>query len=156
MKGHSEQSQEAGADRIELRIDSDPANLRQIRRQVEEFAKATGFDQKACDAVGLATNEALANVIRHGYGGETGRPILLTLERSDGELRLHIRDWAKPFDPAKLPDPGKAVARCPDELKPGGLGLLCMREVMDEVEYHPQPDGMLLTMKKRSKSSKQN
>jgi anti-sigma regulatory factor (Ser/Thr protein kinase) len=138
-------------ERIDLSIDSDPANLRHIRQQVELFARAAGFSQEICDAVGLAVNEALANVIRHGYGGATDQPILLKLERSDGELRLFVRDWGKRFDPAKLPNPEQLAAKRAEELMPGGLGLLCMKQIMDHVEFIPQNDGMLLKMIKRAK-----
>ena len=31
-------------------------------------------------------------------------------------------------------------------LKPGGVGLICMRQMMDDVQFQKQPDGMILTM----------
>jgi anti-sigma regulatory factor (Ser/Thr protein kinase) len=33
-----------------------------------------------------------------------------------------------------------------DPLKPGGLGLPCMKQLMGSVEFVPQADGMLLRM----------
>jgi anti-sigma regulatory factor (Ser/Thr protein kinase) len=130
--------------RIELRITSDPANLSPIRKQVEAFALAAGMPVEACDGIGLALNEALANVIRHGYGGATDKPIAITAGVEAGEFRMTIRDWAKPFDPATAPQrqPGA-------EAQPGGLGLLCMRKMMDDVRYQQLSDGMLLTMVRR-------
>jgi anti-sigma regulatory factor (Ser/Thr protein kinase) len=136
--------------RLELKITSDPANLRDVRKQVEAFAHAGGMPQEDCDAVGLVINEALANIIRHGYRGAHDQPILVTAETDDGQLRLQIRDWAKPFDPATLP---KKEA---SDLKPGGLGLLCMRKLMDEAEFVPLPDGMLLKLLKRAGKSANN
>lgn len=132
-------------DRLELKINSDPANLREVRKQIEDFVRSAGMPQDACDAIGLAINEALANVIRHGYGGAKDRPIVIVTQESAGEIQVTIRDWAKPFDPATLPQ-----KQCGD-LTPGGLGLLCIRKLMDEVDFSPQPDGMLLTLVKRPK-----
>ena len=64
-----------------------------------------------------------------------------------------IRDWGKTFDPRALPwDKAAAMATHPpdpDEITPGGLGLLCMKRLMDSVTFTPQSNGMLLTMIKK-------
>jgi anti-sigma regulatory factor (Ser/Thr protein kinase) len=133
----------AGA-RVELKINSDPANLRDVRRQVEEFALGAGLSREATDEVGLVINEALANVIRHGYGGATDRPIEVTAAVEGDGVRFTIRDWGKQFDPAAV-----AKKKTSELLKPGGLGLICIKKLMDEVEFFQLPDGMRLTMVKR-------
>jgi|HubBroStandDraft_1064217.scaffolds.fasta_scaffold60154_3 anti-sigma regulatory factor (Ser/Thr protein kinase) len=130
-------------ERIELKIDSDPANLRQVRTSIEEFARGAGLSQEASDEVGLVINEALANVIRHGYGGATDRPIEVTAAAETDGVRFTIRDWGKPFDPALV------AKRKTGELKPGGLGLVCIKKLMDEASFSRLPDGMQLTMVKR-------
>lgn len=139
-------SPNSALERVELKITSDTANLRDVRKRAEGFAKAAGFGQPECDAIGLAVNEALANVIRHGYGGAKDRPIVVTLEVDKDQLRISIRDWQKPFDPAGLPKNG------PADLKPGGLGVLCIRKLMDHANYQRLSDGMLLTLVKQIKS----
>jgi len=62
---------------------------------------------------------------------------------NENELKIIIRDWAKPFDPAMV------KPKCEDELKPGGLGLVCIRKLMDNFKYERLPDGMLLTLTKK-------
>ncbi|MGA3065499.1 MAG: ATP-binding protein [Tepidisphaeraceae bacterium] len=128
---------------VELKIDSDPANLREVRQRIEDFAQAAGMPKEGSDELGLVINEALANVIRHGYGGATDRPIVVTADLENGAVRITIRDWAKPFDPAAVPQKKTA------DVTPGGLGLLCMKKLMDEVRFSRLSDGMLLTMIKR-------
>lgn len=130
-------------DRLELKITSDPANLSDVRKRIEQFAQRARWPRESCDAIGLVVNEALANVIRHGYGGATDRPIVVTAEVLNDALRISIRDWAKPFDPSALPE------RDVCEVRPGGLGLLCMRTLMDEVKYERLSDGMLLKLTKK-------
>jgi anti-sigma regulatory factor (Ser/Thr protein kinase) len=95
-------------------------------------------------------NEALANVIRHAYEGADGKPIRVLVEYcaaekdGPGELRVTIRDWGNGVNPVELP------AKPQDPLRPGGLGLVCLGKLMDDVAFAPQPDGgMLLTMVKR-------
>jgi anti-sigma regulatory factor (Ser/Thr protein kinase) len=138
--------------RIELNITSDAANLRTVRIKIEEFAHSGGLPAEVGEAAGLVVNEALANVIRHGYHGAKDQPILVTAEIEDGEMRLAIRDWSRPFDPSKLPQTDHDLTK-PENVKPGGLGLLCMRKLMDEAEFVPLPDGMLLKLVKRVKKA---
>jgi serine/threonine-protein kinase RsbW len=129
--------------RIELKVTSDTANLAPVRKRVEDFVFSEGFSRETCDAIGLVLNEAMANVIRHGYDGATDRPMIITAEADSEAVRLSIRDWAKPFEPPAVRQPAAT------DLKPGGLGLFCMKRLMDEVKYQHLSDGMLLTMVKR-------
>ena len=133
-----------GPGRLEIRIDSDPANLAPTRKAVEDYTLRAGLDERAAQDVGLCVNEALANVMRHAYGGRTDRPIVITAERGpDGAVTVAIRDWGNGVDPSTLP-------RQPyNPLTPGGLGLICLDKLMDRIVYSPQPDGMLATMVKK-------
>ena len=124
-------------------MSSDPAEIAAVRHAVETFAASAGLDERAVADVGLCVNEALANVIRHAYGGQRGRPIAIVAHCQDGALTVTIRDWGNGVNPESLPP------RPYDPLEPGGLGLICLREMLSEVTYVPQKDGMLLVMKKR-------
>lgn len=137
--------------RVELNLLSHPGLLRKARIALEEYGREMGLNGTQTDRIGLALNEALANVMCHGYGGATDKPIQVVFDRrgqgADMELVVTIRDWAPPFDPSTLPnDPPPPD---PDNIKPGGLGLLCMRKLMDQVHFAAQADGMLLTMTKK-------
>jgi serine/threonine-protein kinase RsbW len=116
--------------------------------QVEQFARNAGLPQTVADAIGLVLNEALANIIRHGYGNREDQPILVSAEVREKELCLSIRDWGKKFDPSKLPIPSDDPPS-PDKVKPGGLGLLCMHKLMDSAKFTQLEDGMLLELTKK-------
>jgi len=62
---------------------------------VESFIQSAGIDTEVSDAVGLVLNEALANIIRHGYEGATDKPIHVKVEQKDNVISLQIRDWGK-------------------------------------------------------------
>jgi len=131
--------------RLEERFTSDPANIAPARKAVEALAAAAGFDDKAIGEIGLCVNEAMANVIRHAYGGRTDQPMSITAELIDDAtaLRVTIRDWGSGVNPTDLP------LKPHDPYRPGGLGLVCLRSLMDQIEFSEQPDGMLLIMVKR-------
>jgi serine/threonine-protein kinase RsbW len=126
-----------------LNILSDPANLAAVRQAVETLCADNGFNQKACDDVGLCVNEALANVIRHAYDGATDRPIDLSAEIVGNAVRIFIRDWGNGVNPQSCSQPPR------DPLTPGGLGLICLNRMMNSVVFKPQPDGMLLEMTRK-------
>ena len=129
-------------------MNSDPAEIADVRRAVESLAQSFGLDEKAVAEVGLCVNEALANVMRHAYGGATDRPIVVSGYCQDASLVVTIRDWGNGVNPATLPP------KPFNPLEPGGLGLICLRRMMSQVSYVPQPQdgggGMLLVMKKEN------
>ena len=139
---------ELGSGRLQTRLSSDPANIAAVRRAIEELCCCKGgLDRDSAAEVGLCVNEALANIMRHAYGGAAGKPIEVTAQCQDDTLVVTIRDWGNGVNPDTLPP------RPYDPLEPGGLGLICLRRMMTEVTYVPQRDGMLLIMKKRRASN---
>ena len=125
---------------LDLQLRSDPACIAPARQAVEEFCTLVGLDAHAIAEVGLCVNEAIANIIRHAYDGASDRPIHLTAVADDGKVTVRLRDWGKGVNPHAVAKPKR------DPLRPGGLGLICITRMMDDVEYEPQQDGMLLTM----------
>ena len=145
-------------DGLVLNVTSDPANLAPVRRACEAFCRRQGLDEAAAADVGLCVNEAMANVTRHAYAGATDRPIAVTVEAVDARgavvadgnpaarsVRVVVRDWGSGVNPLSGP------RKPPDPLRPGGLGLVCLRQLLDELAFEPLPDGMRLVMVKRKK-----
>ena len=83
----------------------------------------------------LAINEACMNVIKHGYGFAPGQSFTLRLCIDDDVLVAHLLDNGLPATDADL------RPRELHELRPGGLGVRFMRELMDGVAYQPPPEG---------------
>lgn len=127
---------------LRLRITSDPANLAPVRQQLEDLAAACGFDEASRGQIVLCTNEALTNVTRHAYDGAVDQPIEIHAGFAAGVLRITIRDWGSGRMPPECPPPR-------NPLQPGGVGMVCLRELMDSARFEPQPDGMLLVLEKR-------
>lgn len=128
---------------LRLRILSDPANLAPVRKAIEDLALQAGFDATACGEIALCVNEAMANVTRHAYAGATDRPVEISAETGGDAIVIRIRDWGSGVDPTTCRRPPH------DPLRPGGLGLICMARMMDDLQFHSQPDGMLLEMTRK-------
>lgn len=129
-----------------------PGRLAQIEtacRLVESCAGEAGFDPSASYACQLAVAEACENIVKHGYGAEGLGEIRVSVDSAPGELTIELVDSAPPFNPARRP----LMQPWDDEDPPvGGLGLLIIHRVMDEVEYARRGGKNRLTMRKRLRS----
>jgi serine/threonine-protein kinase RsbW len=134
---------------LHLELTSDPANLATARKAVEALARGCGFDDASWGELGLCVNEAMANVIRHAYGEAANRPVHVDASFDGDTIHIQLRDWGNGINPLELAQPA------PDPLRPGGLGLICLRKCLDSVEFFPQPDGMLLKMSRRLRHANQ-
>jgi serine/threonine-protein kinase RsbW len=128
---------------LEATFNSDPAHLAPVRTAIESLCADTGFDAKSTGEIGLTVNEAIANVMRHAYGSAHDMPILMHAQVNDDRIEIALRDWGTGRCPSE-----PATRKPADALTPGGLGLVCMHKLMDEVLFTPQPHGMLLTMRR--------
>ena len=58
-----------------LQLQSNPLFLSGAREMVSNVARRLGFAEEACSQMALAVDEALCNVIRHGYDKAADKPI---------------------------------------------------------------------------------
>jgi len=126
-------------------------SLAAIGELATHAAEAVGFDARAVYAVQLAVEEACANIIEHAYGGEGRGDIECTCIVNNNGLTVILRDYGRPFDPTSVPDPDLCASL--EDREVGGLGLYCIRQLMDKVRFEFTPDsGNVLTMVKRKES----
>lgn len=131
-----------------LSLCADLGDLATVREFVARIGTDLGLDAGAIYDLQLAVDEACANVIKHGYGGQAGR-IDVTVEPVEEGVQVVVRDWGGAFDPHVVPAPD--VKAPLEERRLGGLGLFLMRKVMDDVSFTFDAErGNTLRMVKRS------
>ena len=122
-------------------------DLGQIRRYVRETAAAGACDLAAIDELIVAMNEAVSNVVRHGYQNETG-DIRVTVVCSNEWVKVTLLDDCPGFDPTTVPSPDTTLPLA--ERPFGGMGVHMMRAFCDELSYRRDSSGgNLLTLIKR-------
>jgi len=121
------------------------SQLKPMRDAVLAAVQAQGTNAGLANNIALAVNEACMNVIQHAAAGDGGTQVSLELLRQGGTLIVHVLDNAAPVDVSSI------EPRDLDDVRPGGLGVHFMREIMDQVEFLPPPAGFgnFLRMKKR-------
>ncbi len=133
---------------LSLQMCSDPRFLTGARGLLSSVAEKAGLSSTSCAQVALAVDEALCNVIRHGYQKRSDAPIwlklwILTDPRSGPGIRIVIEDEAAQVEPEQI------QGRDLGDIRPGGLGVHIIREVMDFARYEKRsPVGMRLTLVK--------
>lgn len=128
-------------------LTSDTAELADLREVVSQAAATVGFDAASAAGIVLAVDEAIANVIKHGYDGRAGEPIEMMMQA----IRHHDRPALEVIvlDRGRQVDPNSIVGRSLEDVRPGGLGTHIIRNTMTEVEYSlRRPAGMSLRMVK--------
>ena len=121
-----------------MHVPAELQNLGVIRRFVQETATALGCDRKAVDDILQAVEEAAANIIVHGYGGQPG-DIEVEVSLEQAVLVVRLRDRAALFDPTGVPPPD--LTRPLEERRLGGLGIHLARYFTDSMTYRVTDDG---------------
>jgi len=132
---------------VRLEIASQPSLLAGARALVSTIAQRCGFNEIQCGQISLAVDEALCNIIKHGYGCREDGRIWISLSECQPQspgIKIVIEDNAQQVDPDGI------RSRDLDDIRPGGLGVHIIREIMDEVSYTKRDSqGMRLTLVKR-------
>jgi sigma-B regulation protein RsbU (phosphoserine phosphatase) len=116
-----------------------------VRTAVREACRQAGCSDVCGEQVVLAVNEACMNIIQHGYRFADGQKFMLRLSVDDGLLTVCLLDHGAAVSETDL------RPRELDELRPGGLGVRFMRELMDEVGYLPAPNGFINCLRLRKR-----
>ena len=127
-------------------FDADLGQLARIRDFVTATAATHGVAERALDDLRLAVDEAITNILVHGYQGGGGIDIEVAPHGRD--LVIQLRDQAPPFDPVNaMPESLEPLER---QKQPGGFGLFLMQKAMDEISYRRVGSSNELTLTKRN------
>ncbi|HEX2457224.1 MAG TPA: ATP-binding protein [Vicinamibacterales bacterium] len=129
---------------INMVIPADPRAIHTVTDGVTHMLQEKHWDERKVMEVELALQEALANAIRHGCGGDPSRHLQCIVAVEDtGEAMIVVRDPGTGFDTTRVANP-----LAPENvLKPSGRGIFLINQLMDEVAF--SDGGRELQMKKR-------
>src|SRR5258708_13558755 len=110
---------------LKLQLQSNPEALCLVRAAVERAAEVVHFQDADARAIVRSVDEALANVMRHAYGGRPGFPIEMSCNKlpvgekktARGGIENLLTNKAGPVKPTKL------KGRPPNKIRPAARGL---------------------------------
>lgn len=125
---------DSGTGKVELSVPSDPRFMSVVRQVASTVAQMAGFSGPEVNSLALAVDEACTNVIKHAYKQNYNQVMTLTCEMHPDRLLFRLRDFGQKTDPALI------KGRDLNHVRPGGLGVHFIRQIMDKVEYDIGPE----------------
>lgn len=128
-----------------LILQSRMSDLAKVPPWIERLAARHPIPDEMQFAMNLCLEEALSNIIRHGYSGNPDHSFAVQFSSPrENYFVLVVEDDAPPFNPVDSPEL-PAVSSL-DEIHVGGQGIRLMRQFADALEYEPTPTGNRLTI----------
>ena len=129
---------------FEIRFPAKPERLCLVRALVKRAAEVCGCNENLGEKLVIAVNEACMNVIQHAYKEEEQGEIIMQINNNDSQILFRIMDFATPVDLSRV------ESRDLKDVRPGGLGVHFIREIMDDCKmgHLEQGKGNYIEMKK--------
>lgn len=94
--------------------------------------------------VNMVFDELLANVISYAYSDEEVHSIEIAIDYIDSQLSITVVDDGVPFNPFTREDPDTTLSIEDREI--GGLGILLVKNTMDETDYQRRHNRNIVTL----------
>jgi serine/threonine-protein kinase RsbW len=134
-----------------LEIPAQLERLADVREAVREVSRDCEAPVTCMDDLVQAVDEAVTNIIVHGYRGAPGT-IELTAELNGDDIVITLADRARLFDPTAVAAPDLTVP--PHRRRPGGMGIHLIRLATDSIRHRPRPGGGNILTLTRSRVAK--
>lgn len=134
---------------IEFAIDSELAQVPLLAAAVRGALEGAQVDAATARSIERCVAEWSNNVIEHGYGGEPGHKLRITLDVNADRVLVRICDSAKPFDPIAQKKSCHGLEFDPADLNTlpeRGMGLALIHSTMDEMSHRLTADGNALEL----------
>jgi serine/threonine-protein kinase RsbW len=123
---------------FEFSVPADLENLKKVRSFINEAGRSLGVDGDTLGDLCLVVDEAVTNVVLHGYDGLDGS-IDVQVESNGEDFVIHIRDQARSFDASVVDTPH--LDESLSERPFGGMGVYLINKLTDEAEFRSLPGG---------------
>lgn len=138
---------------VQIRLISQPQYLCVVRSMLNVIGGKCGLSSTETDHVVLAVDEAVTNIIRHGYKDAPDQFIDIAVrplnDKKGQGIKITLDDAC---ENVKIDQIQKRELA---DLEPGGLGIHILYRIMDHVEYeqHTDSPGIRLTLLKYHKEN---
>lgn len=125
-------------------LTNDINDVPKMSEWIECLAEEVGLAMDKTFQLNLAMEEAVVNVMNYAYPNQHDMPILIEADIEPSRLSFVIDDTGIPFDPTKNEDPDLSLSA--EERPIGGLGVMLVRQLMQEVSYEYRDGHNRLTL----------
>ena len=103
---------------------------------VVDIVENMGLGARDVNHCELAVDEAVTNIIEHGYGTDGPNQIIdILIQENPDQFTITIIDDGPPYDPLHNTDPDPLAALEDRPEHGGGWGVFFIKRLMDDVKY---------------------
>ena len=131
---------------FKFELKNELSELKALKRYLSNWGGEIGLPSISILRINICLDELFTNIVSYGYDDNQEHMIKFTLKGDNEFVIINIEDDGIPFNPLEKIDPD-----FPDNVenaKIGGLGILIIRELMDNVSYERRSGKNELTMRK--------
>ena len=107
--------------------------MAQIRGFIDYIGRRYSYSSKDIHSTKLAVEEACTNIMRHGYKDIPHGEITIKIHIRRLSMTVILIDQGQAFDPRTVNKPD--LLKYVEMGKMGGLGIMMIRKLMDELHY---------------------
>ncbi|MCQ2749341.1 MAG: SpoIIE family protein phosphatase [Clostridia bacterium] len=138
-----------GSERI-IKTEEFPATIEAIEDLtafVEKVLTQKNASPKAISELNIVIDELFGNIAKYAYDFQGGR-VLVSVEVADNPLKAIVKfeDGGKMFNPLEREDPNTNLSA--DERDIGGLGILVVKKMVNDIDYKYEDGKNVLTITK--------
>src|SRR4030042_4282433 len=116
-------------DSVVIKVRSDPKYLSLVRSVTAKVGEVDGLSESTTEDIKLAVDEACSNVIKHAYGGDTHKNILVKYRMTKKGFEVLIEDNGVKVQPESI------EGRDLEDIRPGGLGVHLIKRAFDFCQF---------------------
>jgi serine/threonine-protein kinase RsbW len=127
-----------------ITLNNDLTEIARLAEFVDLFCAPLGSCDKDRLSLQLALEEAVTNIIKHGYGDVQPHTFTVELSCTDRRVIAIVVDDAPAFDPLTRPEVDTSVPL--EQRTIGGLGVHLLKKLMDSARYERRDGRNILTL----------
>jgi len=119
-----------------ITIENKLGELEYLRTQASGFLNHAQVSRRIMGIIDLTLEELFINIVSYAYHDNLEHEIAVCLTAHPDRIEVEITDGGQPFDPSTRTTSPLKPAEDLASRKVGGLGILLVRTLMDDIVYH--------------------
>lgn len=133
-----------------ITVPAESASLETVNTFIQEKLEAIDCPKRARMQMQLAVEEIFVNISSYAYHPEVGQAeVGVDIDGDPPTVTIRFLDQGRPFNPLEKPDADITLSAQEREI--GGLGILLVKKIMDQVDYAYENGKNILIIKKEIK-----
>lgn len=130
----------------QLELKNELSELKALNRYLNNWSGVIGLPLYSILRINICLDELFTNLVLYGFDDNLEHIVKFTLNGDNQFVIINIEDDGIPFNPLEKIDPD--FPENVESAKIGGLGILIIRKLMDNVSSERRQGKNMLTMKK--------